>query len=991
MTAPDGMAGSGDALRELALSRGEEYPGGANRALDLDDPDIAWFVESGSLDIFVVELAETVSQTAASGLKHMYRAGRDGLAFGIEAGPGIPALRFVAKATAGARLRRLRLSELVDAGLDDELAARVDSWVMGVNAAIVRDITLRPDVDHRLDGAGERELTGDAVIAARGGVVWVAAPEVRDDAETGSLYYLGTELLGDDGAGAAPVTQAAWLRLRGPGRTRLRGMTSAQLAGAGRLLPALAEFHRLVLDVEWVNRRLLAIDEANEHVSWIHHRQESESRARRDLASVLEPGLLFAAAGRSRRRAPDADAAMLTALDTVGAWEGIDFREPARRRSSSEPSLHDVLRASRARGRRVRLSAEDRWWRGDSGAMLAFERDGGRPVALLPSRLGGYRIQYADGRRRRLNARRARTLEGEGWCFHGTLPGRRPVTGGDLLRLVRPHLVADVARILALGLLTSLAALAPAVFVAALAGAVIPAGGATLLVQMTVLLAMLGVVGGLLQTLQGTTLIKLEARVSDRLGAAINDRLFKLPASFLRGFEAGDLARRVPTFRYVRDQISGSAVHALLSVAFLLPAFVLLFVYNAAIGWFSLAMGAILLIAGVTLGLRQLEPHRRRYAVSLQLASFLRQVLTGMGKLKAAGAQATAFALWARRYREQQRATLRVGDFDDHLVSLGAAAPAFVAAVLFWAAAQGFSGIAAADFLAIYVVSMVFCQAVARLGDYFATVAGILPGLEMVRPLLEREPEVALAGEDARIRGAIAFDQVSFRYDDGGPLVLDDVSIHAAPGEFIAIVGGSGAGKSTLLRLALGLAAPNSGAVNYDGRNLRRLNAASVRRQVGVVLQEDDLPGGTIGNAIIGFSNELDLDDAWRAARLAAVDKDIESMPMGMHTLLSESASTLSGGQTQRLRIAAALVRNPRILFLDEATNWLDNASQAQVMRSVEGMEITRVVIAHRLSTIRGADRIYVLDGGRLVQRGTFQELAEAEGPFRRLVQHQLA
>lgn len=991
MTPKKPGGGRGDALRELALARGEAFPGGANRALDLDDPDVAWFVESGSLDVFAMEVADNDPPAAASGLKHVYRAGEGEMAFGIDAGSGTAALRFVAKGAAGARLRRVRLSELDDAGLDSELAARVDSWVVGVNAAVVRDIALRPDVDHRLDGAGEMELAADAVVAARGGVVWVAAPEVGDDAESGSLFYLGTELLGGDGAGMAPVTRTAWLRARGPGRSRVRGASSAQLARAGRLLPALADFHRLAVDAESMNRRLLVVDEANEQVGWIRHRRESEGRARRDLASVLEPGVLSGAALRPRRRAPDADAALLAALDAIGAWEGIDFREPARRRPGSEPSLHDILRASRARGRRVRLNAEDRWWRGDSGAILAFERDGGRPVALLPARLGGYRIRHADGRRRRLNASRARALRGEGWCFHGTLPAHRPAGGADMLRLIRPHLLADVVRIFALGLLTSAVALAPAVFIAVLAGEAIPAGAATPLVQLTVLLATLGVVGALLQTLQGTTLMKLEARVSDRLGAAVKARLFKLPASFLHGFEAGDLARRVPTFRYVRDQISGSAVHALLSVAFLLPAFALLFVYNAAVGWFSLAMGAVLLTVGAALGLRQLEPHRRRYAVSLQLASFLRQVLTSMGKLKAAGAQATALALWARRYRVQQRATLRVGDFNDHLVSLGAAAPAFVAAVLFWAAAQDFSGIAAGSFLAIYVVSMVFCQAIARLGDYFATVAGILPGLEMVRPLLEREPEAALAGEDVRIRGGIAFDRVSFRYDEDSPLGLDGVSIHAAPGEFIAIVGGSGAGKSTLLRLALGLDAPNSGAVYYDGRNLRRLSAASVRRQVGVVLQEGDLLGGTIGNAIIGFSNELDLDDAWRAARLAAVDKDIEAMPMGMHTLLSEGSSTLSGGQTQRLRIAAALVRNPRILFLDEATNWLDNASQAKVIRNVEGMEITRVVIAHRLSTIRGADRIYVLDGGRLVQQGTFAELAGAEGPFRRLIQQQLA
>ena len=232
---------------------------------------------------------------------------------------------------------------------------------------------------------------------------------------------------------------------------------------------------------------------------------------------------------------------------------------------------------------------------------------------------------------------------------------------------------------------------------------------------------------------------------------------------------------------------------------------------------------------------------------------------------------------------------------------------------------------------------------------------------------------------------------MSFRYTGDGPLILRDVSVHARAGEFVAIVGESGAGKSTLFRLALGLEAPLSGAVYYDGRDLERLNKRAVRSRIGMVVQDASVRPGTVLENIVGLSGELTEEDAWRAARLAAIDEDIAAMPMRMQTVIGGSSSVFSGGQIQRIMLAAALVRNPSVLFLDEATNWLDNKSQAKVMQGVVGLAVTRFVSAHRLSTIRMADRIYVLQDGRVSQTGTFGELMEAEGPFLELVRRQMA
>ncbi len=221
--------------------------------------------------------------------------------------------------------------------------------------------------------------------------------------------------------------------------------------------------------------------------------------------------------------------------------------------------------------------------------------------------------------------------------------------------------------------------------------------------------------------------------------------------------------------------------------------------------------------------------------------------------------------------------------------------------------------------------------------------------------------------------------------------MLSDVSLQVRPGEFVAIVGASGSGKSTILRLLLGFETPDTGTVTYDGRELTTLDLREVRRQIGVVLQNAQLLPGDIFNNIVGFAPDLTMDDAWQAAKLAGLEEDIRSFPMGMHTLVGEGGSNLSGGQRQRLLIARAIVRRPRILMFDEATSALDNLTQAIVTESItrELQGITRVVIAHRLTTVVDADRIYVVKAGQIVQSGEYHQLLAEPGPFQELIHRQ--
>jgi ATP-binding cassette subfamily C protein len=294
-------------------------------------------------------------------------------------------------------------------------------------------------------------------------------------------------------------------------------------------------------------------------------------------------------------------------------------------------------------------------------------------------------------------------------------------------------------------------------------------------------------------------------------------------------------------------------------------------------------------------------------------------------------------------------------------------------------------------FLAFNTAFKTFLQGATNVSNTVTDTLEVVPQWQRAQPILKTIPEVELTKADpGKLIGRITIERVSFRYRPDIPLTLENVNLNAEPGEFIALVGGSGSGKSTLLRLLLGFETPEEGSIYYDGQDLSGLDISAVRRQLGVVLQTGKIMSGSIFDNLAGGAR-ITLEEAWTAVTMAGLKTDITSMPMGMHTVVSEGGGNLSGGQRQRLLIAKALVLKPRILFFDEATSALDNKTQTIVSESLDQLQVTRIVIAHRLSTIRNADRIYVLQSGRVLQQGNFKELSQQPGLFADLMARQQA
>ncbi len=957
-------------LAEIAAGSGAPAPCTGNLPLDMSDSRSVWFVAKGTVDLFIVERKDGIEQAAP---QHLLRAGAGRLLPGVAPNTGATTLGLIAKGLPGTMLHRIPVENL-RATSNTELAKQLDSWITDISTMLARYDTESTRADMLVE-AGQKPMAGAGVVSAQHGVVWISGLSPRSGLFLGLLH---------PAKGSMPLIRKTWINLMEP--RQLSAHSSATLAAKDLLIPALAHFHDLALSVERLNRGLAVVDQVNLERERVINRQSDESNARHRLFNLYDR--VEETGARSK------GAALRDTLAIIGRHEGIHFTFSKQTDTTDfSGSLAHILDVSAVRARRVRLDQEKKWWLGCSGSMLAFRKEDGQPVALLPAEGRGYRQATATGHHTtRVTGKRAESLHTEAWLFYPPL-SRNPAKLRELFQLAFRGSAVDFLWFFVTALLWGLGMALPAVILGFVADDVIPAGEVHLLYVACMALAVIALVVASLHVLSGMALMRLEGRAAARAESAFQDRLLRLPPRFSHRYPAGDLTMRGLTFQTLRDTLQDMVANGTLSVIFAFPTLLLSFIYSPLLGSVMAVSGFISLSLTVALGLRQMAPHSRVVQATQELAGRLFQIINGISVLRVEGAEGSAFAVWARGYRKQKRAELERNAVEGHLQALSAAIPLVAGAVLLLAATlPHHETLRIGDFLVVYTLFMIFQGAVARLGASFGAIAAIMPAMDQIQPFLAEPPETGAAGEAVdTLTGDIRFDHVHFRYDADGPLILDDISIHIHPGEFVAITGESGAGKSTLFSLILGLDEPTSGAVYHDGRNLRHLNIKQVRRRIGVIPQNVQLHPEDVWDNIVGGHENATATEAWRAARLANIDREIAAMPMKMLTCLGAGGDVTSGGESQRILIARALIHNPRLLLLDEATNWLDNESQGQVMENLANIDATRVVIAHRLSTLRQADRIYVMQAGRVVEEGNFTELMEAGGVFENLARRQLA
>lgn len=680
---------------------------------------------------------------------------------------------------------------------------------------------------------------------------------------------------------------------------------------------------------------------------------------------------------------------VLAACKLIGERQGIGFKAVpfAGASGARHNPVREIAQASGVRTRTVALKGN--WWRQDNGPLLGFRDE--VPVALLPQRDGYLLVDPATGAGEPVTAEVARSLRPFGHMFYRPLPATQ-LRLPDIAAFIASACRNDIAVVLAAGLASAMLAMLIPLASGHLFDSVFPAADHGQMVQTIAVLFIASAATLLFEATRALAMLRIEGKAGSELQAAVWDRVLALPMPFFRDYSAGDLAMRINGINEIRQALSGPVIVSLVSNVFALLNGVLLFYFSTRLALAALSVTLLAVALNALLGYRMTRVNRDTAELNGTITGSVLEYLSGIAKLRMTGAETRAFARWAAGYAEQRRLAMRSDVLAGASAAAGAVLPLLGNALIFALLARqpGTERMSTGEFIAFCAAWSIFLGAALALVQTAISLASVRTTYERAKPLLEAVPEVDRSkAHPGALSGAIELSNVTFSYSPATPPVLDDISLSIRPGEFVALVGSSGSGKSTLLRLMLGFEQPSQGGIYYDGHHLDEIDVGAVRRQLGVVLQSGKLMSGDVYSNIVG-STGLTVAQAWEAAAACGLDADIKAMPMGMHTLVNDGGGGLSGGQRQRLLIARAIVHQPRILYFDEATSALDNQSQAIVSASMDKLKATRVVIAHRLSTIINADRIFVLDKGKLVQSGTYQELLGQDGLFAELARRQM-
>ena len=675
------------------------------------------------------------------------------------------------------------------------------------------------------------------------------------------------------------------------------------------------------------------------------------------------------------------------AIDEILRYYHVKSREVPDGIGDVNEQLEYLMRPYGIMRRTVKL--EDGWYRDAIGAMLGVLRDSGRVVALIPTGLSGYSyIDCETGKRKRINRKNSRLFEEEAIAFYKPFPLKKLSLPSLAAYIVRTLSVSDFVMIALVTLALSLIGMISPMISKLLFDRVLTSGSIRLLLSIAFFSVCVSVSTLLITAVKNMITSRIETKLSISVDAATMMRIMSLPADFFKKYSSGELSSRASQVGVLCKMLASTVLSTGLTSAFSLIYISQIFVYAPDLVVPALIIILVTVVFSLTSSVVQMKLSTRQMELSGKESGMTYALISGIQKIKLAGAEKRAFARWGNLYAENAKVTYDPPTFIK-LNSVISLAISLVGTIVMYSMAVR-SGVSVADYYAFNTAYAMVSGAFMALAGIALSAAQIKPILNMVKPFFDAVPEVSDGKQVlTRLSGGIELNNVSFRYSENMPLIIDNLSLKIRPGQYVAIVGKTGCGKSTLMRLLLGFEHPQKGAVYYDGKDLERIDLRSLRRRIGVVMQNGKLFLGDIYSNIVISAPWLSQKDAWEAAELAGIADDIRKMPMGMNTVISEGSGGISGGQRQRLMIARAIAPKPKILMLDEATSALDNLTQKKISESLDSLKCTRLVIAHRLSTIKQCDRIIVLDHGKIIEDGKYDELIEKNGFFAELVARQ--
>ena len=629
------------------------------------------------------------------------------------------------------------------------------------------------------------------------------------------------------------------------------------------------------------------------------------------------------------------------------------------------------------------------WYKNAYTAMLGTLKADGSPVALIPGKLGGYTFyDPSSGKERRVNRKSAELIEEEAISFYRQFPLKK-------LRVYDLGLFAlkslKLSDFLFFGVLTLIATVLGLLVVninKVLMSDVLERGELGVLIACSIFL----ICTQLSQMIFGVANSLFSERFNKKMDLAVESatmmRVLSLPPGFFKKYASGDLTDRIGYIGSLCNLITSAIFDTSFEAIFSLAYISQIAKFAPLLAVPSIVITVITFVFSVVSSLLMMRIAKKKMEISLKESGMSYSIINGVKKIKLAGVEKPVFSKWASLHAEGARLEYNPPFFIKYNTVISLAIGLIGTIVMYYFSFV--SGVSVADYYAFNTAYGMLSGAFMAMAGIALSLSRIKPIMEMAKPLMDAEPEASEGKEIVtHISGGISIENLTFRYHENMPNVIDGLSLSIKPGQYVAIVGKTGCGKSTLMRLLLGFEKPDKGTICYDSKDIADLELRSLRRKIGVVMQNGSLFAGDIYSNIVISAPELTLDDAWEAAEQAGIAEDIRKMPMGMHTLISEGAGDISGGQKQRLMIARAIAPKPKILMLDEATSALDNITQKTVSDSLDQLDCTRIVIAHRLSTIRQCDRIIVLDKGHIIEDGSYDELIAQNGYFAELVERQ--
>lgn len=669
----------------------------------------------------------------------------------------------------------------------------------------------------------------------------------------------------------------------------------------------------------------------------------------------------------------------------------IASKERIVKSSGNRFALEDIARVSRFTIRKISLP--DKWYKKQCGSFIAYMKETGTPLCLFP-RFNGKYLAYncKSGEFIKVDAHFAENLRNDAVMFYRPFPDEK-ITIYKLISFgLQKASLSDALRIVVFSMLGVLIGLLIPVFNEKLYDSYIPLGDYSALLQFgfVLLSCVLGNIS--FAIVKNLAVFRSMSTMEYAVQSAMIDRVFGLPESFIRRYEAAVLGIRVMSVSKIYTIISQTLIGSLLSAFFSLAYLSRMSYYSGILTSYAVIMLVVSAVISLSLGRCQIKYEKQKTEVDQQAGSLMYQLISAIEKVRISSSENSALIQYLEKLIRSRRINLSKERLTVISEVIEDASELMFSIIFFSVMINNELGLSIGAYMGFMTAFGALYRAVFAIVQSIFVVNEVYPLYELARPILETPTEHRGADKITEdLTGDIEINNVSFSYDGGESYALNGINLHVKSGEYIGIVGASGCGKSTLLKLLMGFEKPQMGRIYYDGQDIDELNKRELRKKFGVVLQDGGLIGGDIYDNITITAPNCSADRVQEVIRQVGLEKDIEEMPMGLQTVINEEGGTLSGGQIQRILIARAIAGKPKIIFLDEATSALDNVTQNQVIKTLECIEATKIMIAHRLSTIVNCDRIIVMDSGRIVEQGSYNELMEKKGLFYKLAIRQIA